>query len=238
MGRLLIIKTGITYDSVIKKYGDCDRLITQQAGIPYEEALVVPVYKNIIPSLEPDISSIIITGSDAMVSDRRSWSVATEKWLRSVAHKGIPILGICYGHQLLAQALGGTVDYHPDGKEYGEVDIALNREGEKDPLLGVLPSKFSGYAVHSQTIIKLPPKARVLANNTFEASHAVRFSEKVWGVQFHPEFNGEITKIHIEEEREELAKEGYDVEALYNGIHSNDYGKILLERFISLSDQG
>jgi len=235
LGKLLIIKTGITYDSVIKKYGDYDYQIATQIGIPYEDLLVVPVYENIEPALTGEVSSIIITGSDAMVTDLKPWSVATAKWLRQIIHSGIPILGICYGHQLLAQALDGLVDYHPLGKEYGEVEISLTADGEKDPLLSALPSNFTGYVAHSQSIIKLPPNARVLAKSTFEASHAVRFCKNVWGVQFHPEFNGDIARIHVEEEKELLAMNGVDVEKLSQSIQDNDYGRILLQRFFELS---
>lgn len=236
MGKVLIVKTGITYDSVIKKHGDYDYQIAQQIGIPYEELLVVPVYENIEPVITEEVSSIIITGSDAMVTDLEPWSVATEKWLRRIVHKGIPILGICYGHQLLAHALDGIVDYHPGGKEYGEVEISLTVEGEKDPLLSILPSNFTGYVAHSQTVIKLPPKAKVLAKNDFEAYHAVQFCKNVWGVQFHPEFNGDIARIHVEEEKEVLASDGVDVEKLRQNIKDSDYGKILLQRFYELSN--
>jgi GMP synthase (glutamine-hydrolysing) len=237
LGKVLIIKTGITYDSVIKKYGDYDYQIAREIGIPYEGLLVVPVYENIEPVLTEEVSSIIITGSDAMVTDLKPWSVATANWLRQIVHKGIPILGICYGHQLLAQALNGVVDYHPRGKEYGEVEISLTSDGEKDPLFSVLPSNFTGYVAHSQSVIKLPPNARVLAKNDFEASHGVYFCKNVWGVQFHPEFNGDIARMHVEEEKEVLAKDGADVEKLRQNIQDNDYGKILMQRFFELSNK-
>lgn len=235
MGKLLIIKTGITYDKVIKKYGDYDYQIAQQIGIPYEDLLVVPVYDNIKPVLTEEVSSIIITGSDDMVTNLKPWSVATANWLREIVHTEIPILGICYGHQLLSHALNGIVDYHPRGKEYGEVEISLTEEGKKDPLLGVLPPKFTGYVAHSQSIMKLPPNTTVLAKNDFEASHAVRFCKNVWGVQFHPEFNGDITKIHVEEEREVLVMDGINADKLSRNIRENDYGRILLRRFYELS---
>jgi len=187
MGKLLIIKTGVSNKSVIKKCGDCDVRIARCAGIPYEDVKVISVYENIKPVLMEDISSIIITGSPSMVTDSAPWSVATSQWLKDVVQKNIPILGICFGHQLLAHTLGGTVNYHTLGEEQGEVEIQLTKEGKNDPLLSVLPSTFSAYASHSQTVTKLPKNACVLAKNDFESFHAISFGEKVWGVQFHPE---------------------------------------------------
>ena len=88
---------------------------------------------------------------------------------------------------MLAHTFGGSVDYHELGEEKGEVEIRLTEEGKKDPLLGVLPEHFSAYASHFQTVTRLPQNAVILAQNDFESTHALRFKDNVWGVQFHPE---------------------------------------------------
>ncbi len=214
VSKLLIIKTGVSNKSVIKKCGDCDLRIARYAGIASEDVIVTSVYENIRPVLMKGVSSIIITGSSSMVTDALPWSIATSQWLRDIVAKEIPILGICFGHQLLAQTLGGTVDYHELGEESGEVEIHLTAEGRKDPLLGVLPSKFSAHASHSQTVTKLPYNAHILAKNNFESSHAVRFGNKIWGVQFHPEYNDA---------------------PLCESVHENSYGGTLLRRFLQLA---
>ncbi|MBC3796354.1 glutamine amidotransferase [Acetobacterium tundrae] len=214
MGKLLIIKTGVSNKSVIKECGDCDFRIARCAGVPYKDVKVVSVYENMKPVLMNEISSVIITGSPAMVTDFEPWSVATSQWLKEITQKNIPILGICFGHQLLAQTLGGSVDYHELGEEKGEVEIQLTNDGKKDPLLGVLPSHFSAYASHTQTVTKLPKNARVLAKNNFESFHAVSFGEKVWGLQFHPECTDHF---------------------LCNSTLKNTHGATLLRRFVELA---
>lgn len=192
MKKLLIIKTGSSDQHVINKCGDCDVRIAQCAGIPYEDVRVISVYENAVPILLDDIAGIIITGSPSMVTDLEPWGVATSQWLKRVVEKNIPVLGICFGHQLLAHTFGGVVDYHELGEEKGEVEIRLTEAGKKDPLLGVLPEQFSAYASHFQTVTMPPQNAGVLAENDFESTHALRYKENVWGVQFHPECIGDL----------------------------------------------
>ena len=234
MKKLLIIKTGATYAAIRQKHGDFDDFIMNQAGLSPDDVFVSSVYKNeSLPKLR-DISAIIITGSHAMVSDFDDWSVYLSEWLRDVVQKSIPVLGICYGHQLIAQALGGNVGYHPGGREIGTVKIELTDNGKKDPLLGVLPHNFSGHVMHSQTVMTLPANARVLAKNDFEKHHAFVLYDTIWSVQFHPEFNADITHQYIEEQKTTLLNEGYNIEVFHESVQENDLGKLLLKRFIHL----
>ncbi len=189
MGKLLIIKTGASGESIKKVYGDHDERIIKKTGLNREKVAVVPVYKGHRPYLPDNVSSVIVTGSPSMVTDREPWSVETSDFIKEISHKNIPILGICYGHQLLADAFGGEVGYHKLGKESGKVDIKLSGVASMDPLLGSMPKSFKAYAFHEQTVTKLPANAKVLAGNGFEKNHAVAYRDNVWGVQFHPEFN-------------------------------------------------
>jgi GMP synthase (glutamine-hydrolysing) len=214
MKKLLIIKTGSSDPHVINKCGDCDVRIAQCVGIAYKDVDVISVYENAVPILPDDIAGIIITGSPSMVTDLEPWGVVTAQWLKQVVNKNIPVLGICFGHQLLAHTFGGSVDYHKLGEEKGEVEIRLTEEGKKDPLLGILPEHFTSYASHFQTVTKLPPNAVILAQNDFEASHALRYKENVWGVQFHPECVGDVFCDTVEHQA---------------------YGMALLKRFYELA---
>jgi len=235
MQKLLIIKTGTTYPSIGKKVGDFDDFIINQIGISRREVIVVSVYENKILPEPGEISAIIITGSHSMVTDLSDWSVYTSQWLRGISHKLIPTLGICYGRQLIAHAYGGVVDYHSEGEENGTVNIELTEAGKRDPLFKVLPSAFLGHALHAQTVVKLPVNAHILARNSFDPHQGFSLSNKVWGVQFHPEFNAEIVRMYIEEEKELLVQDGYDFDVLYRGVQENPYGEILLKRFIELA---
>ncbi len=232
--RLLIIKTGTTFPSIRRAYGDFDDMIINQAGLPPGDVMVSAVYKyEPLPDLR-DVSAIIITGAHAMVTDYDDWLIHLSQWLRDIIHESVPVLGICYGHQLLAQALGGRVDYHPKGKEIGTVSIDLTEQGKTDPLLSALPETFLGHVTHAQTVITLPAEGRLLAKNDYEKHHAFSINENIWGVQFHPEFNAAITRAYIDEQKERLVEEGYDLDQLHDSVREHKYGKLLLRRFIEL----
>lgn len=235
MKKLLILHAGPAPESMSRSYGDFDTIIMNAAGLKDSDTKVVQVYKNIMPKDIDNVAAIIISGSISMITDAEEWSTNTENWLLSIVDKGIPILGICYGHQLISHALGGVVDYHPNGMEYGDVEITLSEDGEKDSLLGVLPKIFHGYAAHSQSVRVLPDKAKILASNSFEPHHAVAYSDKIWGLQFHPEFNADITRCILQINSTALSSEGHDVKALSAAVRDNEYGEKLLHRFIELS---
>ena len=141
MKPLLIIKTGSAFASLQSEFGDFDDFVlSQMPGIG--NVLVATVFKRIWLPAYDTVSGVIITGSHAMVTDREDWSEFVAKWLRGIAANTLPVLGICYGHQLLAHAWGGDVGYHPQGKEIGTVGIDLTAAGCKDPLLSCMPRSF------------------------------------------------------------------------------------------------
>lgn len=234
--KILIIKTGDTFPFIRKEYGDFEDHVLRQMGLAAGEVLIASVHKGEkLPGLK-EVSSIVISGSHSMVTEQEKWSVDLAQWLRNVREMPIPILGICYGHQLIADAFGGVVGYHPEGEEVGNIDIFLTEEGKKDSLLGILPEQFQGYATHAQTVLKLPPGAKLLAKNDFEPHHAFLVGDHIWGVQFHPEFNRGITCSYIEAQREELSQRGKDVDALLHQVAEHDYGRRLFHQFLRMME--
>ena len=158
--------------------------------------------------------------------------VKVEAWIPNVLKQNIPCLGICFGHQLLAKAMGGLVNYHDGGREIGTVPITLTQDGKQDPLIGTLPSVFLGHTTHAQTVKKLPIGAKLLAQNSFESHHAYRIGNNAWGVQFHPEFTADIMKGYVIEQASLLASEGYDIDTLKSSICNTNNANELLKRFV------
>ena len=184
-----------------------------------------------------ECGGVVVTGSHAMVTDRLPWSERLAEWIARLVEHQIPFLGICYGHQLLAHSLGGTVGYHPDGKEIGTVEIDLLPTIADDPLFGGLPRQFSVHVTHAQTVITLPAGTTRLATNSFEGNHAIRIGPCAWGVQFHPEYDERIMESYIREQEEELARAGRDLPEIYRTVRETPEAADLLRRFAELAGQ-
>src|SRR6185436_4711220 len=121
------------------------------------------------------------------VTERAPWMLRTEEFLRGASAANVPILGICFGHQLLGQALGGRVEKNPNGREIGTVRLSLEDEARRDPLFGELPQAVDINMTHVDTVGVRPESARVLATTRLELTAAFRIEgRRTWGVQFHP----------------------------------------------------
>ncbi|MFN3496227.1 MAG: glutamine amidotransferase, partial [Hydrogenophaga sp.] len=187
-----------------------------------------------LPPLD-SVAGVVITGSHAMVSDREAWSEALVPWLQQAVAASVPTLGICYGHQLLAHALGGEVTHHPNGVEIGTVQVRLCTVATEDPLLGPLPPAFNAQAVHWQSVRRLPPQAVLLASSDHEQHHAFRLGRNAWGVQFHPEFSAEALRAYLDGLGPTLAREGLDAERIRAELKETPEAASVLGRFAQLA---
>jgi GMP synthase (glutamine-hydrolysing) len=232
--QIALIKTGGTIDEIRARYGDFEDWFARGTGI--SDLLQIDVFRH-QPLPDPqNLRAIIITGSSAMVSTREDWSERTAKWLKMAVLSDIPVLGVCYGHQLLAHALGGRSGPNPAGRQIGTVKAQLTEEATKDPLLGYLGHSFMVQSSHSEAVLELPPGAQRLATSPLDDNFSIRFAEKAWGVQFHPEFSGVVMSEYIRLRAQALREEGLDPETLMEKSADTDQASLVLSRFIELLD--
>jgi GMP synthase (glutamine-hydrolysing) len=227
----LILETGQPVPSM-RRHGSFPHWIRVAAGLRRDDAVVANVERGDPLPPRQGFAGVIVTGSGAMVTDRHAWSERSAQWLRDAAHAGLPLFGICYGHQLIAHALGGEVGYNPSGREMGTIDLELHPHAEADPLFAGLPPRFPAQATHLQSVLRAPEGATVLAKSEQDAVHAYRWREHVWGVQFHPEFSGTHMRGYVRARLDALAKEGRCAKQVSRGISAAPHARKVLRRFV------
>ncbi len=235
---LCLVKAGGTYPEEVGRFGDFEDWVIAGLDLPRGAVRVLDAGSDDSLPEPGECAGVVVTGSHAMVTDRLPWMERLAEWLRRLVADGVPFLGICFGHQLLAQSLGGRVDFHPRGREIGTVPIELTPAAADDPLFSALPPRFPAHAVHAQSVRELPPGAVLLAGNDFEATHAFRVGARAWGIQFHPEFNPERMGMYIDHLAHDARCAGCDIEAIRAGVAATPASAGLLHRFASLARAG
>jgi len=115
-----------------------------------------------------------------------------QRLLEEAVERGLPVLGICLGSQLLAAALGARVYPGPE-PEIGVFEVKLTQDGADDPLLGPAGPKFSAFHWHGDTF-ELPPGAVHIASTRAYKHQAFRFGDRAWGLQFHIELDQALAR--------------------------------------------
>jgi len=166
--------------------------------------------------LPPDFTfdGVVVTGSRSSVYWDEPWIDALVDWVADAADRGLPILGVCYGHQVLATALGGRVEAMAD-IELGYRDI--RRVDDGDPLLAGLDAPFTAFETHSDRVVELPPDATLLAEND-RGVQAFRRGD-CWGVQFHPEYD-RASAARVTKGKELPAER---IQSVLDGIDDDNY---------------
>jgi GMP synthase (glutamine-hydrolysing) len=232
MKPFLILEAGRPIDP-LRRHGSFGHWIRVAAGLHGREVRHCHVLDGeALPARAGDFAGVLITGSGAMVTERADWSERSAEWLRDAAHAGLPLFGICYGHQLLAHALGGAVDYNPRGREIGTVPLRLHAPAGEDPLFAGLGESIDAQTTHRQSVLAAPAQAQVLASSDKDACQAFRWGESVWGVQFHPEFSTQMMRSYIVARREALAEEGASHHALLKSVRPAPQARRVLRRFV------
>lgn len=233
-----VLKVGETLPAVKAARGDFEDWIAAGLGVDPDGVPVAAVH---VGDPLPDagaVAGVVVTGSPGMVTDREDWSETAARWLADLVERdAVPVLGICYGHQLIAHGLGGEVARNPRGREMGTVEARLSEAaGAEDPLLrpGTYPVQMS----HLESVVVAPSDARVLGETDLEPHGALRFGPRQWGVQFHPEFDQDIMRRYLEARREVLAQEGFDPDGLVAATTETPESAALLARFARLVRDG
>lgn len=227
---LLLIQTGEAPDPICARFGGFARWFRAAMRLEAPELRVVRVDAGEELPKPQDVAGAVITGSTAMVTDRAKWSERTAGWIRSAMDADTPLFGVCYGHQLMAQALGGDVGWLPSGREIGTQAVKRERRGA-DASVDALPGSFPAHTTHRQSVLEPPRGAETLARSQRDPHQLLRYAPHALSSQFHPEFTAEIMRAYITARADALREEGTDPVALAREVRDTEAARQLLERF-------
>ncbi len=181
-----------------------------------------------ISGVLPDVDGsggVIISGSYGPVFAEKEWIGRLMDFIRRVHRRELWMLGICFGHQAIAQALGGKVTANRRGREFGTVMLFLTPEGEKSPLLEGMPHGGRVNISHLTHVTQLPPGAVRLAFNRMTPVQSFSIGRS-YGYQPHPELGPKQMKQLADMLGDLLIrKEGY----LDDREHLQDFKYSILE---------
>ena len=195
-----ILRPGSTFLGMIERFGNYDDWFARALAPSGARTVVHDVAAGPPPSPSA-ADGWLITGSRSSVTAPEPWVERLFDWVREAAGRGAPVLGVCYGHQAICAALGGTVARHDHGWEMGTVEVELTAAGRTDPLFGGFPDRFLVQSTHEDHVETLPPGAAILAGNDHSPIQAAALGEAIRTVQFHPEVTTPIAAEFVAHRR-------------------------------------
>ena len=230
MRPLLLIQTGEAPESLLPRFGGFADWFRAAMRLEASRMHVVRVDEGGVLPVPHDVAGAVITGSAAMVTERTAWSDYTAAWIREAMDAALPLFGVCYGHQLMAHALGGEVGWLPAGREIGTQSITRNDPVVTDWPDGLLAS-FPAHTTHRQSVLAAPRGSKTLARSQRDPHQWLRYAPHTLSTQFHPEFTVDVMRAYIAARADVLREEGLVPDALGAGVRETESARRLLEHF-------
>lgn len=184
--RIGILLTGHVADTLVEGFGDYPSMfmtLLADHGFEFRTWAVVDME---FPESVHDADGWLLTGSRFGAYEDHPFIPPLEAFIRKAYAAGVPQVGVCFGHQIIAQALGGKVEKFSNGWAVGAKDYVF---GDKTLTLN---------AWHQDQVTQLPPGARVIASNDFCANAAMVYDDRIYTVQPHPEIRNDYLNGLIE----------------------------------------
>jgi GMP synthase-like glutamine amidotransferase len=174
-----ILQTGHVPDNLVEQNGDYDQIFTKFLAGHGLEIENWPVVDMVFPPNDDAADGWLITGSRYGVYEDLPWIAPLEDLIRDIHARQAPMIGVCFGHQIIAQALGGKVEKFSGGWAVGRTDYDMG-----DRTLTV-------NAWHQDQVITPPKEAEVLGSNAFCENAVLAYGDNIWTLQPHPEFSAQ-----------------------------------------------
>ncbi|MEY4695625.1 MAG: hypothetical protein RIT14_53 [Pseudomonadota bacterium] len=175
-----ILQTGLAPEALAPEMGDYPDMFARLLdghGFTFRTWRVVD---GEFPASVHDADGWLITGSRHGAYEDHPWIPPLEAFIRKAYDERVPLVGICFGHQIVAQAMGGVVQRYDGGWSVGPTDYDFDGE------------TLTLNAWHRDQVVQKPEKAKVIASNDFCANAALLYDDRALTVQAHPEFRPEF----------------------------------------------
>lgn len=188
-----ILQTGRTPEEMRDVHGDYDDLFKRLLDGRGFEFITYPALDGVLPDTVNDAEGWLITGSKFGVYEDHDWIEPLEDFLRRAYTASVPIIGVCFGHQILAQALGGKVEKFTGGWQVGATDYR-GSGGQGDRIM----------AWHQDQVTRRPPDAKLVGSSDFCENAMLAYGNRALTVQPHPEFTSEFLADLLDARRDVL----------------------------------
>jgi GMP synthase-like glutamine amidotransferase len=175
-----ILQTGLAPDILVETSGDYPDMFARLLaghGFTFRTYRVV---EGQFPARVTECDGWLITGSRHGVYEDHDWIPPLEQFIRNSYAAHVPMVGICFGHQIIAQAMGGKVERYDGGWAVGATDYDFQGQ----------PITLNAW--HRDQVVKAPAVAQVIATNDFCTNAALLYDDRIFTVQAHPEFRPEF----------------------------------------------
>lgn len=185
-----LLMCGHVHETVRPRFGDYPELFAALFGPLGVSFTRYDADQGQLPTTLDECDGWITSPARSSVGDPDPWIAATADFIRAAVQQEVPFAGVCFGHQLMAKALGGRVERWPDGWCVGvhEYEVVASR-----PWMSPPASRFRLVASHEDQVTALPPGAELLATSADCANAAFAIGARAIGLQPHPDFPVELS---------------------------------------------
>lgn len=225
-----ILKTDDVRAELVDEFGEYPQMFADllRTVDPSLEFVTYEVQHGQYPADIDEVDAYLMTGSKSGVYEEKPWIVPLMAFVRKLHAAKKPTLGICFGHQLIAQALGGETRKSAKGWGIGvhTYEVQQAPEWMSEPR-----AQFSLLVIHQDQISILPPGAQVIASSDFCPYALVQLGDHILTMQAHPEFTKSYSSSLMALRKDIFGDElvGKGLESLHSDIQSGTVAKWMLE---------
>ncbi|SEA46146.1 glutamine amidotransferase-related protein [Microbulbifer marinus] len=225
-----VLKTDDVRKELVGEFGEYPEMFAEllRSQDPELEFVTYEVQRGHLPENIDEVDAYLITGSKTGVYEDKEWIPPLMEFVRKLHDAKKPTIGICFGHQLIAHALGGKTRKSDKGWGIGVHSYELQ---ETPAWMSEPMPNFSLLVSHQDQVEELPPGAKVLASSEFCPMAMVQVDDHMLTFQAHPEFTKPYSKSLMELRREVFGEELVDKghASLQNDIHESAVAKWMVE---------